>query len=164
MKVSFDGFANKWSIIDKLSKIKIITIDDYGRIYQPYVKFSRSALELRAFHGNTSDFESIIDFIMHILSIPFARGSHFELKADFYEQELDLEPLDLQEFLKYMDSSIESFFEGMYPIIGGMKIWKLSLNIQEFIEGYKIESMGSEQIFVCHTSKYYLYYSSQSIN
>lgn len=164
MKISFDGFAKTGPLIDKLSKIKVLTLDDYGKAYQPYITFLSTALELRIFHGNTSNFESIVDFIMHIFSIPYARGNHFELTVDFFEQELNLESLDLQEFLKYINSSVESFFEGMYLISGGGDIWKLSLNIKGFIEGYKIVTVGSDQIFVCRTSEYYLYFSSQSIN
>lgn len=163
MEIKFSSTDTELSL-DKLSKLKIISFDDYGKGLQSNINFPSGSHEIRVVLGRSDGFQSISDFFLHISSIQFARCTHFDLPNDFVSRIYSFQSLKKEELDKNIDAYIEGFFEHLYPISITLNLWKLSLNIESYIEGYKLETQGTEQVIICKTSDYYLYFISQSID
>jgi hypothetical protein len=160
-RISLDS---KGLSLDKLSKIKIISFDDYGKGLHSNIDFPSGAHEIRVILGRDDNFINVKDFFLHISCIPFARCTHFDFPSDFEDRKYTFQTLSKKEIDKYVNSYIEGFFEHLYPISITLDLWKLSLNIKDFEEGYKLETQGTEQVLICKTTEYYLYFISQSID
>lgn len=163
MNIRFDQSGSKLSF-EKLSKIKIISLDDYGKGLQYNLDLPSGAHEIRVIHGSRDCFISIDDFFLHISSIPYARCAHFNLPSDFDDRNYVFELLNKEEIDKYLSAYIDGFFDHLYPISGTSNLWKLKLNIENFLEGYKLITLGTEQVLLCKTDDYYIYFVSQSID
>ncbi len=164
MKIEFGSYI-KYLSIGKLSKLMFITIDDYGKQFQNKINFpSGGAHEMIVIHGREDDFENIGDFLIHMSSIRYAKFTHFELPNDFEIQVRNLKPLSKIELDIHLKAYSKGFFEILFPIAINLNLWSLSFNIEDFIEGYKVEAQGTGQYIICHTSKYYLYFTYISIN
>lgn len=163
MKVKFST-AHQSLSIDKLSQIKIISFDDYGKDYQSNINFPPGAHEIKVILGRSDTFSSIIDFFIHVSSIPYARFTSYELPSVFYDKQFIFDALNKDEINKYISAYFDGFFEGLYPISSTLNLWNVSLSVEQFKEGYKVQAQGSEQILIIRTEEYFLYFVSEAIN
>lgn len=163
MKVEFYDIKECLDI-NKLSRLKIISLEDYGRDYQEKIDFQPGAHQIEVILAKEGSFISISDFLIHVMSMQYANKVNFDLPADFYYRSYSLSEMSSSQFQLYVDSYFEGFFEHLYPISPNLNLWKVQMNINNYQEGYKIEMAGTEQVLICRTSLYYMYLVSQSID
>jgi len=163
MEVKFSD-VKKSLDIRNLGRLKIITIEDYGKRYQDKIAFPPGAHHIEVILAREDDFSSISDFLIHVMSMRHANRINFNLPIDFFNQTYFLTKLSSDQFNLYVDSYFDGFFVDMPPISPNLDLWKVKLNINDYREGFKIEMSGTAQVLVCRTSIYYMHFVSQSID
>ena len=163
MKIEFCNLEEALDI-NNLSQLKIISLEDYGKNYQDKIDFQPGAHQIEVILAREDSFNSISDFFIHVISMPYANRVTFNLPIDFYNKSYSLFKMRSDQFILYIDSYFEGFFEHLYPILPNLDLWKIQLNIEDYQEGYKIEMLGTEQVLICRTLAYYMYFISQSID
>lgn len=163
MKIEFCS-AKKFLDINNLSQLKIISIEDYGKNYQDKIDFPPGAHQIEVVLAREDGFNSISDFLIHVMSMQYANRVSFNLPSDFYDRSYSLSQMSPYQFKLYVDSYFEGFFGNLYTISPNLNLWQVEMNFDDYKEGYKIEMSGTEQVLMCRTSIYYMYFISQSID
>lgn len=143
--------------IQKLSKLNFSLIKNYDVGYQ--IHHSPGAMEMMTIVVSVKLFDSIWEFLTHVLALRYARYVSFDLPSNFLEEDIEIVEFDVNEFKKYLFGYIESYMD-----LTDNFIWKIQLNVDNYIIGYRISPERTGLFLICETSEFYIAYFYTSID